>query len=84
MLPLHFNKQVFIDALKANDSTVYAITTIALLATVLFQGTINGNLKPEYFVYGLIVSIAFCMWGLIDRKFRQLKQQQNLIEKVDE
>ena len=86
MLSLHFNKQVFIDTLKTNDSAVYAITTVALMATLLFQGAIKGNLKPEYFVYGLVVSLAFCMWGIIDRKFRQLRVecQQNSLEKMDE
>lgn len=76
MLSLHFNKQVFIDTLKTNDSVVYAITTLALMATLLLQGTINGNLKPEYFAYALIVSLAFCMWGIIDRKFRQISAKR--------
>jgi hypothetical protein len=76
MLSLHFNKQVFIDTLKTNDSVVYAITTLALMATLLLQGTIKGNLKPEYFAYALIVSLAFCMWGMIDRKFRQISAKR--------
>ena len=76
MLSLHFNKQAFIDTLKTNDSVVYAITTLALMATLLLQGTIKGNLKPEYFAYALIVSLAFCMWGIIDRKFRQISAKR--------
>ncbi|ESK55991.1 hypothetical protein [Acinetobacter tjernbergiae] len=76
MLSLHFNKQVFIDTLKTNDSVVYAITTLALMATLLLQGTIKGNLKPEYFAYALIVSLAFCMWGIIDRKFRKISAKR--------
>ena len=76
MLSLHFNKQVFIDTLKTNDSVVYAITTLALMATLLLQGTIKGNLKPEYFAYALIVSLAFCMWWIIDRKFRQISAKR--------
>lgn len=75
MFSLHFNKQVFIDTLKTNDSIVYAITTFALMATLLLQGTIKGNLKPEYFAYALIVSLAFCTWGIIDRKFRQISAE---------
>ena len=76
MLSLHFNKQVFIDTLKTNDSVVYAITTLALMATLLLQGTIKGNLKPEYFAYALIVSLAFCMWGITDRKYRQISAKR--------
>ena len=76
MLSLHFNKQVFINTLKANDSIVYAITTLALMSTLLLQGTIKGNLKPEYFAYALIVSLAFCTWGIVDRKFRQMSAER--------
>jgi hypothetical protein len=76
MFSLHFNKQVFIDTLKTNDSIVYAITTFALVATLLLQGTIKGNLKPEYFAYALIVSLAFCKRGIIDRKFRQISAER--------
>ena len=77
MFSLHFNKQVFIDTLKTNDSIVYAITTFALMAALLLQGTIKGNLKPEYFAYALIVSFAFCAWAVVDRKFRQLNAKRN-------
>ncbi|NIE95035.1 hypothetical protein NDN11_08150 [Acinetobacter sp. C26M] len=86
MLSIHFNKQVFINALKTNDSIVYAITTLALMVTLLFQGTIKGNLKPEYFAYALVVSLAFCTWALVDRKFRQLSavRQKNNLGKMDE
>jgi len=86
MLSLHFNKQVFINTLKANDSIVYAITPLALMATLLFQGTIKGNLKPEYFAYALIVSVAFCTWGIVDRKFRQMSAQRQKVSvgKMDE
>ena len=76
MLSLHFNKQVFINTLKTTDSSIYAITTLALMATLLFQGTIMGNLKPEYFAYALIVSLAFCTWGIVDRKFRQMSAER--------
>ncbi|ENX05861.1 hypothetical protein KTH73_01930 [Acinetobacter courvalinii] len=86
MLSIHFNKQVFINALKANDTVVYATTTLALMVTLLFQGTIKGNLKPEYFAYALIVSVAFCMWAIVDRKFRQLSvaRQKNSLGRMDE
>lgn len=86
MFSLHFNKQVFIDTLKTNDSIVYAITTFALMATLLLQGTIMGNLKPEYFAYAMVVSMAFCTWGIIDRKCRQVNidRQKNSLEKMDD
>ena len=39
MLSLHFNKQVFINALKANNNLVtFLSTTFALLLTLVFQG----------------------------------------------
>lgn len=50
MLSLHFNKQVFINTLNSKDSVVYGVTTLALMLTLLFQGMIKGNLKPEYFM----------------------------------
>ena len=86
MLSLHFNKQVFINTLKTTDSSIYAITTLALMATLLLQGTIMGNLKPEYFAYAMVVSMAFCTWGIIDRKCRQVNidRQKNSLEKMDD
>ena len=76
MLSIHFNKRIFINTLKANDTIVYAVTALALIATLLFQGLIKGNLKPEYFAYALIVSLAFCTWGIVDRKFRQMSAER--------
>ena len=76
MLSLHFNKQALMNNLKSNDMMVYAITTLALLMTLLLQGAIKGHLKPEYFAYALIVSLAFCTWGIIDRKFRQISAER--------
>ncbi len=71
MLSLHYNKQVFIDALKANTNLVVFIsTTIALMLTLIVHGLIQGNLKLEYFIYAVIVSIAFYMWAVIDQKYR--------------
>ena len=71
MLSLHFNKQVFISTLKANSNTVvFLSTTIALMLTLLLQGTIQGNLKPEFFAYALVVSMAFYAWAFIDFKYR--------------
>ncbi|APR70423.1 MULTISPECIES: hypothetical protein [Acinetobacter] len=86
MLSTHFNKQVFINTLKTNDSIIYAITTLALMATLLFQGAIKGNLKPEYFAYALIVSLAFCVWAVVDQKFRQLSlaRKKTSLGKMDE
>lgn len=83
MLSIHFNKQVFINSLKTNDSIIYGITTLALMMTLFLQGMIKGNLKPEYFAYALIVSMAFCAWGIIDGKLRD-KFQNNCMEKMDE
>lgn len=81
MLPLHFNKQVFINTLKANNNTVvFLSTTIALMLTLLLQGTIQGNLKPEFFVYALIVSLAFYAWACIDLKFRPVASSEKNIE----
>ena len=77
MLSLHFNKQALMNNLKSNDMMVYAITTLALLMTLLLQGAIKGHLKPEYFAYALIVSVAFCAWAVVDRKFRQLNAKRN-------
>ncbi|MBP6113557.1 MAG: hypothetical protein KA474_02320 [Acinetobacter sp.] len=79
MLSLHFNKQVFISTLKANNNAVvFLSTTIALMLTLLLQGTIQGNLKPEFFAYALIVSAAFYAWAFIDLKFRTVSiDEQN-------
>lgn len=75
MLSIHFNKEVFINALKANKNMVtYLSTTAALLVTLIIHGLIQGNLKPEYFLYAFIVSVAFYIWALVDQKYRQQKQ----------
>lgn len=72
MLSTHFKKEVFIDALKHNSNlVVFFTTTIALMLTLVVQGAIKGNLKPEYFVYALIVSAAFYLWAVIDAKYRK-------------
>lgn len=71
MLSLHFNKQFFIDALKADSNAVtFVCTTVALMLTLFVQGLIQGNLKAEYFGYALIVSCAFYLWAVIDQKYR--------------
>ena len=74
MLSLHFNKQVFINTLKANNNAVVFIsTTLALMLTLLLQGAIQGNLKPEFFAYALVVSFAFYVWAFFDYKYRAVK-----------
>ncbi|MCU4348356.1 hypothetical protein KTH05_11405 [Acinetobacter lactucae] len=82
MLSLHFNKQVFINTLNSKDSVVYGVTPLALMLTLLFQGMIKGNLKPEYFMYAMVVSFIFCVWAFVDHKMRKLAKrrlnQQNL------
>lgn len=73
MLSTHFNAQVFINTLKSNHNTViYLSTTFALLLTLLLQGMIKGNLRPEYFVYALVLSMVFCIWAIADQKLRAL------------
>ena len=86
MLSLHFNKQVFINTLNSKDSVVYGVTPLALMLTLLFQGMIKGNLKPEYFMYALVVSVAFSVWAFVDHKFRQLslERAKAKMEKMDE
>ncbi|CAB1221359.1 hypothetical protein [Acinetobacter bouvetii] len=75
MLSLHFNKEIFINALKANKNMVtYLSTTVALLVTLIIHGLIQGNLKPEFFMYAFIVSVAFYIWTVVDQKYRQQKQ----------
>lgn len=72
MSPIHFNKLFFINTLKTNNnSIVFSSTTIALMLTLLLQGSIQGNLKPQFFVYAAIVSIAFYIWAIIDTKYRR-------------
>ncbi|AYA01939.1 hypothetical protein BEN74_03070 [Acinetobacter sp. WCHAc010034] len=74
MLSIHFNKEFFINALKANKNMVtFLSTTIALMLTLLLQGLMQGNLRLEYFGYALIVSFAFFLWAAIDEKYRKQK-----------
>ncbi|RKG44667.1 MULTISPECIES: hypothetical protein [Acinetobacter] len=77
MLSIHFNKQFFINALKANKNMVtFVSTTFALMLTLLIQGLIHGNLKPEYFMYAIIVSCAFFVWAVVDQKYRRSTSSQ--------
>ena len=72
MLSTHFSKQVFIDALKANANLVmFLSTTVALILTLIVHGSIQGNLKWEYVGYAIVVSMAFCLWAVIDAKYRR-------------
>jgi uncharacterized membrane protein len=67
----HFNKSFFNNALKQNSTTlVYLSTPLALILTLVVYGTIQGNLKIEYFAYALIVSLVFFIWAVIDHKYR--------------
>ncbi|MFT4020374.1 MAG: hypothetical protein QM666_02525 [Acinetobacter sp.] len=71
------NKPVFITAVKSNPQMLtYTFTTIALMLTLAFQGVITGNLKPEYFLYAIIVSVAFAVWAVVDRKFRNISHDE--------
>lgn len=68
----HFNKSFFSNALKQNNHVmIYLSTTLALILTIAIHGAIQGNLKIEYFVYALFVSIAFFIWAVIDYKCRK-------------
>ncbi len=68
----HFTKTVFSDAFKQNsDRLVYISTSFALMLTLVIYGSIQGNLKAEYFVYALIVSLVFCLWAIIEHKYRK-------------
>ncbi|OTG65191.1 MULTISPECIES: hypothetical protein [Acinetobacter] len=76
MLSIHFNKQVFINSLKANKKIViYLSTSIALMVMLMIHGLIQGNLKPEFFIYALFVSVAFYVWDVIDHKFRKQRTE---------
>lgn len=67
----HFNKSFFNNALKQNSNTlIYLSTTFALLLTLVIYGSIQGNLKAEYFAYALLASIAFLIWAMIEHKYR--------------
>ena len=78
MLSLHFNKQVFINTLKANKNMVtYLSTTVGLMVILIMHGLIQGNLKPEFFMYAFIASIAFYIWAVVDQKYRYQKQSNS-------
>ena len=78
MLSLHFNKQVFINAIKANKNMVtYLSTTVGLMVILIMHGLIQGNLKPEFFMYAFIASIAFYIWAVVDQKYRYQKQSNS-------
>jgi hypothetical protein len=78
MLSTHFNKQVFINTLKTKHVTTYLSTTIALMVILALHGMLQGNLKPEFFLYAFVVSIAFALWNLIDHKCRKFQKAQNI------
>ncbi|MFM6957357.1 MAG: hypothetical protein ACKOXD_02055, partial [Acinetobacter sp.] len=64
MLSLHFNKQVFIDALKANNTNLvtFICTTFALMLTLTVHCLIQGNLKLEYFGYASLIRLYLRLW----------------------
>lgn len=68
----HFSKSFFNNALKQNsNSLIYLSTTFALILTLAVCGLIQGNLKAEYFIYGLMVSLVFFIWAIIEHKYRK-------------
>ncbi|OTG82493.1 hypothetical protein B9T31_14435 [Acinetobacter sp. ANC 4558] len=78
MLSTHFNKQVFINTLKTKHVTTYLSTTIALMVILALHGMLQGNLKPEYFLYAFIVSLAFAFWNVVDHTYRKFQKAQHL------
>jgi cell shape-determining protein MreD len=78
MLSTHFNKQVFINTLKTKHVTTYLSTTIALMVILALHGMLQGNLKPEFFLYAFIASLAFALWNLVDHKYRKFQKAQHL------
>ena len=50
------------------------------MLTLLLQGTIQGNLKLEFFIYAVVVSMAFYAWAFIDYKFRASKLSDQSLE----
>lgn len=78
MLSTHFNKQVFIATLKTKHMVTYLSTTFALMVILALHGLIQGNLKPEFFLYAFIVSLAFALWNVIDHKCRKNQKSQSL------
>ncbi|WP_111894388.1 hypothetical protein [Acinetobacter sp. MB5] len=73
MISMKMNKLIFINnaAKHSQEIMTYCFTTLALMLTLAFEGVITGNLKPEYFIYALVVSLAFALWAVIDHKFRK-------------
>ena len=41
-------------------------------------GFIQGNLKPELFVYAFVMSIAFAIWNLVDHQCRKTEKYKAL------
>ncbi|MDQ8954053.1 hypothetical protein RFH42_13955 [Acinetobacter rudis] len=75
MFSTHFNKQVFINSLKTNQNMMtFLSTTIGLIVTMFIHGLIQGQLKPVYFIYAIVVSLAFVLWAIIDQRFRPCHQ----------
>lgn len=61
-----------LDYAKSNQHFMtYALTTCALMLTLVIQGTIHGNLAPTHFIYALISCIAFAVWAIVDHNNRK-------------
>lgn len=78
MLSLHFNKEVFTDTMKTKHIVTYLSTTLAIMIMLAIYGFIQGNLKPELFVYAFFMSIAFAIWNLVDHKCRKTEKYKAL------
>ncbi|ALH96245.1 hypothetical protein [Acinetobacter equi] len=78
MSSIHFNKQVFINSLKTKHMTTYLSTTIALMVILTLHGMLQGNLKPEFFLYAFILSLAFALWNLVDHRCRKFQKSQHV------
>ena len=74
MFSTHFNKEVFINTLKTKHFMTYISTTFALMVILALHGAIQGNLKPQYFLYAFIASLAFAIWDIADHKCRKVQK----------
>jgi hypothetical protein len=77
MLSTHFTKEVFINSLKTKHMITYLSTTFALMVILAIHGVIQGNLKPEFFLYAFVASLAFAIWNVVDHKCRKVQKAKN-------
>ena len=54
-------EEVFTNTMKTKHIVTYVSTTLAIMIMLAIYGFIQGNLKPELFVYAFVMSIAFAI-----------------------